>query len=109
MMTNDYFFVVYGGHSAAAGHGNNFRQNQIMQFNHIMEPLMKKLGVTLISKNLAMGGYGTIHYSMGQSTLYGEKDFLLWDSSMTERDYGPKDLFVKQALIGGERVPVVMI
>ena len=70
---------------------------------------MAKLGVKLISKNLCMGGLGTLHYSMGSSTLYGEKDLFIWDSSMTEQTYGPKDLFTKQGLIGGERVPVVMI
>ena len=38
MMTNDHFFVVLGGHSAAAGHGNNFHQSYMMQFQELMEP-----------------------------------------------------------------------
>ena len=30
MITNDHFYVTLGGHSAAAGHGNNFRQSYMM-------------------------------------------------------------------------------
>jgi hypothetical protein len=43
-----------------------------------MEPVFQKLGMRLISRNLAMGGLGTTHFSMGQKELYGEKDFLMW-------------------------------
>ncbi len=115
-----------GGHSAAAGHGNNFHQQYTMQFANIMgkscwikhfvvkfilstsidilvnnsivlmfffaklylpmqmlrlphiEPVFHKLGMRLIARNLAMGGLGTLHYSFGSSTLYGETDFLMW-------------------------------
>jgi len=107
MITNDEFYFVLGGHSAAAGHGNNFPQQKTMQFHYIMEPVFHKLGMRLISRNLAMGGYGTLHFSMGQAELYGEKDFLQWDSSMTEKAGGPKDIFSKQALMNGERVPIL--
>ncbi len=58
MMTNDEFYFVLGGHSAAAGHGNNFLQQKTLQFHHIMEPVFHKLGMRLISRNLAMGGLG---------------------------------------------------
>ena len=61
MMTNDEFYFVLGGHSAAAGHGNNFLQQKTMQFNHIMEPIFHKLGMRLISRNLAMGGLGKLY------------------------------------------------
>ena len=44
---------------------------------------------------------------MGQAELYGEKDFLMWDSAMTEKVGGDLDLFNKQALINGERVPII--
>ena len=44
---------------------------------------------------------------MGQAELYGEKDFLMWDSSMTEKNPGDIDMFNKQALINGERVPII--
>jgi len=39
--------------------------------------------------------------------LYGESDFMIWDSSMTEREAGNRDLFNKQALLSGERVPLI--
>ena len=58
MITNDEFYFVLGGHSAAAGHGNNFIQQKTMQFHHVMEPVFHKLGMRLISRNLAMGGLG---------------------------------------------------
>ena len=50
----------------------------VQQFNHIMEPVFQKLGIRLIARNLAMGGYGTLHFTAGQAELYGEKDFLMW-------------------------------
>ena len=108
MITNDEFYVVLGGHSAAAGHGNNFHQTKAMSFHLLMEPVLQKLGVRLISKNLAMGGLGTIHFSFGQGSLYGERDLIFWDSQMTENDAGSRDFYNKQALLNGERVPVLI-
>ena len=108
MMTNDEFYYIMGGHSAAAGHGNNFHQTYMMEFANIMEPVMHKLGVRLIARNLAMGGLGTTHYSLGASTLYGETDVMYWDSGMTEKGKEDQDLFHKQVLLGGERVPVLL-
>ena len=108
MITNDEFYVVLGGHSAAAGHGNNFHQTKAMSFHLLMEPVLQKLGVRLISRNLAMGGLGTIHFSFGQGSLYGERDLIFWDSGMTEKDAGSRDFFNKQAVLNGERVPILM-
>ena len=107
IITHDDFYVVLGGHSSAAGHGNNFRQTKAMQFHHLMEPIFDKLGVRLISRNSAQGGVGTAPSAFAGGVIYGEKDILLWDSSMTERDPGASDTFQKQAIIGGERVPVI--
>lgn len=107
MITNDEFYFIMGGHSAAAGHGNNFQQQYTMQFNKIMEPVFHKLGMRLISRNLAMGGLGTTHFSCGSATLYGEADFFTWDSSMTEKERADIDLFHKQGLLGKERVPIL--
>lgn len=108
MMSNDEFYFIMGGHSAAAGHGNNFHQTYMMELANIMEPVMHKLGVRLIVRNLAMGGLGTTHYSLGASTLYGETDVMYWDSGMTEKAAEDQDLFHKQALLGGERVPILL-
>lgn len=107
MMTHDDFYVVLAGHSAAAGHGNDFMQNRIMTFHKIMEPVFDKLGMRLVSRNMAMGGVGTLQFSLAGGDLYGEADIIEWDSGMTEK--GPAvDLFNKQAILSGERVPLIM-
>ena len=107
LMTNDEFYAVLGGHSAAAGHGNDFQQNRIMTFHHLMEPIFDKLGMRLVSRNMGMGGVGTLQFTLAGGDLYGETDILEWDSGMTEK--GPAvDLFNKQAILSGERVPIIL-
>jgi hypothetical protein len=108
IMTNDSFTVVLGGHSAAAGHGNHFHQSYVMQFHRILAPVLARLGVRLITRNLSQGGLGTLHNALGAGSLYGsEIDLLLWDTGMTEPTPAHIDLFLRQGLIGGNRVPVV--
>eukprot|EP00547_Thalassionema_nitzschioides_P007817 CAMPEP_0194223832 /NCGR_PEP_ID=MMETSP0156-20130528/36041_1 /TAXON_ID=33649 /ORGANISM="Thalassionema nitzschioides, Strain L26-B" /LENGTH=868 /DNA_ID=CAMNT_0038955119 /DNA_START=167 /DNA_END=2773 /DNA_ORIENTATION=- len=107
MITNDDFYVVMAGHSAAAAHGNNFHQSSILQLQYILEPLFDKLGMRLITRNMAMGGVGTLHFSLAGKSLYGEADFMVWDSGMTES--GPTaDLFNKQAVLSGARMPILI-
>lgn len=74
-----------------------------------MAPIFARLGVKLITRNVAMGGLGTIQHAMGSGSIYGnEIDLLLWDSGMTEgRNLQATDLFLRQGLIGGNRVPVI--
>ena len=55
MMTNDHFFFTLGGHSAAAGHGNNFHQSYVIEFQRVMEPVFDRLGMVLVSANRAQG------------------------------------------------------
>jgi hypothetical protein len=75
------FTVVLGGHSAAAGHGNHFKQSYLMQFHKVMAPVFRQLGVTLVSRNQAQGGLGTVQSSLGFSSIYGSDiDLMLWDS-----------------------------
>lgn len=107
MMTNDNFYAVMGGHSSAAGHGNNFYQSYMMQFHEVMEPVFDRLGMKLISRNMAQGGLGTDQTSMAGGGVYGESDFMMWDSSMTEGGPNLQDLFHRQAILSGDRVPVV--
>jgi hypothetical protein len=46
-----------------------------------MEPIFARLGVKLESRNMGMGGMGTIHNAVGSGSIYGnEVDLLLWDS-----------------------------
>lgn len=109
MMTQDTFTVVLAGHSAAMGAGNHFRQSYMMQFYRVMRPIFDRLGVKLITRNISQGGLGTIQGAMGSAGIYGDEvDLMIWDSGMTEGG-APEhvDLFLRQALIGGNRVPVV--
>ena len=68
---------------------------------------MDKLGIRLTSRNMGMGGVGTLQFTLGGGDLYGEADIIEWDSGMTEK--GPTvDLFNKQAILSGERVPLII-
>ena len=107
MMTNDKFTVVLAGHSAAAGHGNHFHQSYIHQMHKIMAPIFARLGVQLVTRNMAIGGLGTLPTALGFADLYGDEiDLMLWDSGMTEMKE-PFDLFVRQAVLSGKKVPVI--
>jgi hypothetical protein len=78
-----------------------------MQFHRIMQPIFARLGVKLVSRNSAQGGLGTTQAALGMLSIYGDMDVLLWDSGMTEGD-PQADLFFRQGLLGGERVPFIM-
>eukprot|EP00980_Cylindrotheca_fusiformis_P004791 scaffold1028_cov135-Cylindrotheca_fusiformis.AAC.1 len=56
-----------------------------------------------------MDGLGTIHNGLGSGSIYGDEvDLLIWDAEMTEGKNGPHiDIFLRQGLIGGNRVPVL--
>lgn len=103
------FTVVLAGHSAAAGHGNHFHQSYLMQFHKVMEPVLRQLGVTLIARNQAQGGLGTVQSSLGFNSIYGaDIDLMLWDSGMTENNHVDHiDLFFRQALMVEGKLPVV--
>jgi hypothetical protein len=81
IMTEDSFRVVMGGHSAAAGHGNHFRQSYTLQIQRVLEPVFARLGVTMTAHNMGMGGLGTLQNAMGMRDLYGDDiDVLIYDS-----------------------------
>jgi len=80
-----------------------------MQFYRVMRPIFERLGVKLITRNISQGGLGTVQGAMGSAGIYGDEiDLMLWDSGMTESG-APEhiDLFLRQALMAGKRVPVV--
>jgi hypothetical protein len=79
----------------------------MITFQSIMEPVFDKLGMRLVSRNMGMGGVGTLQFTLAGGDLYGETDVILWDSGMTEKG-APVDLFNKQAILSGERVPVIL-
>ena len=73
LITQDTFTLVMGGHSAAAGHGNHFQQSYTMQFHKVMEPIMARLGIKLMSHNSGYGGLGTVHNSLAAGDIYGKE------------------------------------
>lgn len=80
-----------------------------MQFHKVMAPVFARLGVKLITRNLAQGGLGTIQASLGMSSIYGDEiDVLLWDAGMTEGTGYQQEFFIRQGLISGKRVPIIL-
>ena len=76
LMTNDEFTVALGGHSAAVGHGNNFWQSYTIQMHEVLEPVFKRLGITLVSRNAAMGGMGTDQsWTQGRPGVLDDRDW----------------------------------
>jgi hypothetical protein len=109
VMTEDQFTLVMTGHSSAAGHGNHLQQSYTMQFQKAMEPIFARLGVKCIAHNMGMGGMGTIQNALAAGDIYGKDvDILLWDSSMTEKGAVHLDVLARQALMGGDRVPMLL-
>jgi hypothetical protein len=79
-----------------------------MQFHKVMEPVFGRLGVKLDSYNMGQGGLGTIQNSMAMGSIYGnEIDFNMWDSGMTENNGPHYDVYARQALLSGNRVPLL--
>ena len=109
LITNDMFYVVMGGDGVAAGHmGNNFMQTSVMQFHQLMEVVFDFLGIKLISRNMAMDVYHTSYSALGGADIYGEADIMWYYSPRRQETKGQLDLFHKQAILSGERVPVLL-
>ena len=107
MMTNDVFYVVLVGQGSTYK-ANNLFQSQIMQFNYLMEPVFDLLGMTLVSRNMGMDAATTIS-ALGGADVYGEADILWYYRSNGEKETkGQHDLLQKQAILAGERVPVIL-
>lgn len=74
-----------------------------------MEPIFARLGVKCTARNVGMGGLGTSQNALAAGSIYGEDiDFLMWDSGMTEREDHVIDMFMRQGLVGGKKVPFLM-
>jgi hypothetical protein len=97
ILTEDSFVVVVGGHSAAAGQGNQFQQSYALQVQRILEPVLARLGVATEARNMAHGGLGTVQSALASKSIYGpDVDLLVWDSGMTEPNGAHVDLFARQ-------------
>lgn len=60
-----------------------------MQFHKIMYPVFARMGVKLITRNMAQGGLGTVQAGMGSGSIFGDEvDLLLWDSGKVDDDDG---------------------
>jgi hypothetical protein len=109
MMTHDDFYVVVAG-SAATYRSNNLAQSQVMQFNTIMEPVFDKLGMHLLARNMGMAAPTTVS-ALGGADVYGEAD-IFWHVVVEAIDEaeseGQVDLLHKQAILSGERMPVIL-
>lgn len=107
MVTNDHFYVVVTG-TEKTYKANNFAKSQVMQFNYIMEPIFHKLGMKLTSRNMGMSA-STAFAALGGADILGETD-ILWhiQSPEEEEREGEFDLLQKQAIMSGERVPIIL-
>jgi len=109
VMTEDMFVFAMGGHSSAAGHGNHFTQSYTLQVQWILEGVFARLGVRHQSRNFGLGGLGTSQSGMATKQIYGhDVDILMWDSGMTEREEKARDLFFRQGILGGGKVPMLL-
>jgi hypothetical protein len=112
MVTTDEFYVVAVGNANTYA-ANNFQQSAVMEFNTIMEPVFDRLGVRLISRNMGMN-ISTSVSALGGADIYGEAD-IFWHSPDTvvrpgvvPEPYHVTDLLHKQAMLSGERMPVIL-
>lgn len=120
MMTNDSFTVVVAGDGDAAGRGNHFKQSYAMEFHRIMKPIFDRLRVDLVTRNVARDDdLGILPNALGSSSIHGDEvDVLVWDgTTSTSADDGEEggddserralDLLARQAILGGNRVPIL--
>jgi len=109
VMTEDMFVFAMGGHSASAGHGNHFTQSYTLQVQWILEGVFSRLGVRHQARNIGLGGLGTTQTGVATKQLLGhDVDVLLWDSGMTEKEAKSRDMFFRQGILGGGKVPMLM-
>ena len=81
VMTEDKFIFAMGGHSSAAGHGNHFTQSYTLQVQWILEGVFSRLGIRHQSRNVGLGGLGTVQTGMATKQILGhDVDVLMWDS-----------------------------
>ena len=117
IMTNDEFVVVVLGDAAAAGHGGHFHQSYAHQLHRTLYPVLARLGVKLVTRNLSsgIGGLGTIQAALGFRDLVGDDiDVLVWDGMAAEDDPDRAretlDFIIRQALLSGKsKIPQIWV
>jgi len=101
---NDVSFIwAIGGHSAAAGHGNLFKQTYGNIIEQSLKPTFEALGITFYAKNYAMGGMSSgPELAFCQSAVYGtDIQILSWDFGMTDggRNADLYNLWIQRAAV----------
>ena len=86
IMTEDNFIFATAGHSSTAGHGNHFTQSYTLQVQWILEGVFARLGVRHQSRNISLGGLGTVQTGVATKQIMGhDVDFMHWDSGRFEK------------------------
>ena len=69
VMTNDEFVVVVVGGPSVTGAGNHFRQSWPSQMHRVLAPVLARLGVKLVTRNLSHRHSGSVPIALGVSTM----------------------------------------
>lgn len=75
-----------GGHSAAAAHGNFWRESYTAVLERAVKEVFTAVGINFIGRNFAMGGTSSgPEIAMCTKEVYGtDIDLLSWDAGMTD-------------------------
>lgn len=96
------FIWAVGGHSAAAGHGNLFRNAYANVIEESLQLVFGPIGIQFLGKNYAMGGTKSgpeVAFCM-ESIFGSDVDILSWDYGMTDgRSAELYNLWVQRANI----------
>jgi hypothetical protein len=107
IVTNDDFVVVVVGGQPTVGAGNHFRHSYAMQFHRVVAPVLARLGVRLVTRNLSHRHRGSLSAALG-AVWGGDVDIMIWDEGRIEHTRREKDLFLRQALLTGrEKIPLI--
>ena len=107
MMVNEPFVIALLGDAAAAGYGNHFHQSYMMQVHELLAPMFARLGVQLVTRNLAQPS-GSLDLALGYHSLVGDDvDLLLWDAESVEANPKIQEFVQRQALLSKNKIPVI--
>jgi hypothetical protein len=94
------FIWAVGGHSAAAGHGNLFRNAYANVIEESLKLVFDPIGIQFLGKNYAMGGTKSgPEVAFCMESIFGrDVDILSWDYGMTDgRSVDLYNLWVQRA------------
>lgn len=111
--TNIPFIWATGGHSAAAAHGNFYRESYTAVLERRVRSIFAAVRMDFVGRNHAMGGTGCApEIAMCLQSVFGnDVDVLVWDYGMTDgRDYWKQELYMSRSAVrtGSRPVHVAM-